>query len=284
MINIDDILNNMNKDILQKVNEKTTLDENTKICTNINCVFCGQPQLKENFNKRKDSKDGLFSWCKSCLKIHNKKYKSTHREQIRKQENEAYYKNENIKNCHKEYRNRLANYDQFNERLSKYEETRQDPLNPELLQVKCMHCKSWFTPRTIDCQNRLLCINSEFKNGESRFYCSDGCKKSCPIFWTITKERTKNNKVNRDKNLERPIQKELREIVLERDEYACVKCGASGLGVKLICHHIDSVSQNPIESADVDNCITVCQNCDKRIHSQPGCRPYELSCKNKYDI
>jgi 5-methylcytosine-specific restriction endonuclease McrA len=50
-------------------------------------------------------------------------------------------------------------------------------------------------------------------------------------------------------------------MVFERDNYKCVKCGEEK---PLHCHHIDPVKGNPIESADIDNCITLCKKCHKK--------------------
>jgi hypothetical protein len=50
-------------------------------------------------------------------------------------------------------------------------------------------------------------------------------------------------------------------------------CGNKGT---LHCHHIDPVINNPIESADVDVCITLCKSCHKEVHNKPGCKYHEL--------
>jgi len=66
-------------------------------------------------------------------------------------------------------------------------------------------------------------------------------------------------------------------MVFERDGWTCQRCGESY--AELHCHHIIGVVQNPIESADVDNCITFCKVCHKEIHEQDGCKYHELRCK-----
>jgi hypothetical protein len=40
---------------------------------------------------------------------------------------------------------------------------------------------------------------------------------------------------------------------------------------------------NPIESADIDNCITLCKYCHEEVHQIPGCEYHNLRCtiKNK---
>jgi hypothetical protein len=49
----------------------------------------------------------------------------------------------------------------------------------------------------------------------------------------------------------------------------------------LECHHIEGILYNPIESADVDMCVTLCENCHNYIHSQRGCKYSDLVCKPK---
>lgn len=98
--------------------------------------------------------------------------------------------------------------------------------------------------------------------GEARFYCSNSCKKQCPIF----------NQRKFPKGFQiatsREVQPELRQMVFERDNWTCQKCGEIE---SLHCHHITGVELNPIESADIDNCITFCKKCHKGAHKQKGC-------------
>ena len=51
-------------------------------------------------------------------------------------------------------------------------------------------------------------------------------------------------------------------------EYKCQKCNKhqSELDVGLHCHHVEGIMWNPIESADVDMCITYCKTCHTTIH------------------
>jgi len=78
------------------------------------------------------------------------------------------------------------------------------------------------------------------------------------------------------------VQPELRKLVLLRDNYTCQKCNTSkedNPDLELHCHHIDPVINNPIESADIDNCITLCKLCHKEIHKTiSGCGFNELKC------
>lgn len=75
------------------------------------------------------------------------------------------------------------------------------------------------------------------------------------------------------KHLDRELQGELREMVLERDDHTCQKCWSKD---NLECHHIIPMSYDPIESADMDICITLCEECHKEVHQLPGCTLGEI--------
>jgi len=83
--------------------------------------------------------------------------------------------------------------------------------------------------------------------------------------------------------LNREVQPELRQMVFERDNYTCQKCGVhkNDLSCGLNCHHIEGIRWSPLESADVNQCITVCVECHKKIHQIPGCGYYEMKCNTE---
>lgn len=70
-------------------------------------------------------------------------------------------------------------------------------------------------------------------------------------------------------------------MVLERDSWTCQKCNK--VDVELHCHHFEGIMINPIESADIDMCITLCVRCHKEAHLDIGCRYIDLSCKGGND-
>jgi len=96
------------------------------------------------------------------------------------------------------------------------------------------------------------------------------CKGNCPVY---NKHWTSFIDINAVSG--RELQPELRQMVFERDEYTCQRCGQ--VGGKLNSHHIDPVKNNPIESADVDNCITFCIDCHKLAHKDDGCKYSDLA-------
>jgi hypothetical protein len=149
------------------------------------------------------------------------------------------------------------------------EKTRRDPDNTEILQVSCAYCGKWFTPTIKQVLNRVGGLIGR-TTGENRFYCSKECKHLCPVFGQKTKYKFQVGDKTRE------VQPELRQMVFAIDEYTCIRCGDTK---SLECHHIEGIKQNPIESADLDLCVTLCSNCHKEVHSEKGCRYVDLRCK-----
>ena len=167
-------------------------------------------------------------------------------------------------------KDKLPLYDTYAAKLSYCEVVRKN--DSDLLEVRCAYCGKFFIPKLDAVTHRLTSLNGG--SGECRFYCSDGCKESCPIFSKILWPKGFKPATSRE------VQPELRQLVFERDNYTCQKCDKQQdeLKVSLHCHHITGVVQNPIESADIDNCITFCKDCHKEVHKQKGCSYYELQC------
>ena len=165
----------------------------------------------------------------------------------------------------------LAAYTTYKAKLGHYESVRKQ-ISTEILEVRCAYCGGWYTPTRDAVHNRLAAINN-LDRGEHRFYCSDNCKESCPIYYQ--KKHPKGFK----KATSREVSTYLRQIVFERDNWECQKCGKTGKEVALHCHHIKGYAQNKILANDVDNCITLCKGCHKEVHKLPGCRYVDLRCK-----
>lgn len=277
------------------------MENETKICSSKNCIHNGEPQPLTNFSKCAKSKDGLKHICKDCAKVYYHKYQKEHDQEIKEKQkkyrqehpekrqewyknnpnyNKEYYMNhfEEIKLKKQEYTNKPAKYDTFFEKLSPYDECQKDPENPEFLQVKCKYCGNWFNPTNQQVLSRLYSLNSDVKprTGECNLYCSDACKNACPIYGQ--KLYPKDFK----QNTSREVQPELRKMVFARDNWTCQKCGKSKddfPDLVLHCHHKYPLNEDPVGSADMDNCITFCADCHKWIHvNVPGCGYAEMKC------
>lgn len=56
-----------------------------------------------------------------------------------------------------------------------------------------------------------------------------------------------------------------REKVIDRDKGKCVLCGSSA---NLEVHHIKPFAQFPTERLNINNGVTLCRDCHKRVHKE----------------
>ncbi len=135
----------------------------------------------------------------------------------------------------------------------------------------CTYCGKYFTPTRTAIGGRIKALYDS-SCSDNRLYCSNECKQLCPIFGKT--KYPKGHKLATS----REVQPQLRKMVLERDNWTCQKCGETK---ELHCHHYEGIEINPIESADVDNCIALCKDCHKESHQQDGCNMKREKCKNR---
>ena len=163
-------------------------------------------------------------------------------------------------------------YDTYSHQINWVEETRRNQEDDKVLEIKCTYCGKWLIPTQSSVQNRLQSLKGNYE-GEQRFYCSTNCKKACPIFNKTAETLMKEDAIRAGRlnwiELNREVQPDLRKMVFGRDGYSCIRCGSDG---PLHCHHITGVELNPIESSDMDNCITLCKICHKKVHKVDGCK------------
>lgn len=175
-------------------------------------------------------------------------------------------------------KDKLILYETYSPQLKLYQSTYKIIKdNLELLGVECMYCGRVFVPTTNAVIGRISAIQN-VNNGECNFYCSENCKKACPTYGRLQYPKGFKPTTSRE------VQPELRKLVLARDNYKCQICEATLEETELHCHHIEAVSQNPIESADIDNCVTLCKKHHKQVHTLPDCGYHELKCKNKGEL
>jgi hypothetical protein len=163
------------------------------------------------------------------------------------------------------FSNNIPRYDLYVDRLEPIEKCRRNKEDPNILEVKCTYCGKWFIPTMRQTRNRIEGIDH---NDTHRFYDSNFCKKECPIFGKHKHYKGQEGYSSRE------VQPELRQMRFAIDDYTCQKCEQHG--GSLHCHHYEGIEQNPIESADLDMCITLCKKCHKFVHTLPGCNYYDL--------
>jgi hypothetical protein len=273
------------------------------------CAKCKLAKPFIEFSKDKTRKDGYYSYCKTCAK----KYWEKNKDKLLKQRKEYYQKNKDkSKKYREENKKKLIQYnkkygkknkEKITDRKKFYYQKNKEKIAKKaniknnsyvlytsktvkkiawydyteegkdgLLIVKCKYCGKKFTPKYKAVRHRRNAIHKKGMDTHG-LYCSSGCKKACPTF-----QRSKTYKGQKINGSSREVQPELRQMCLERDNYTCQKCGAKGKTIQLHCHHIKSLADDPLESADVDNTITLCKACHKEVHKIPGCNYYELRC------
>ena len=159
-------------------------------------------------------------------------------------------------------------YNTYAKQLSWCEKVRRNKIDKNILEVKCAYCGRWYIPKRDYIKSRILSINGK-KSGESRFYCSKSCKKECPIYRKQLWPKEFKTATSRE------VQPELRQIVFKRDNYKCVKCGSTKF---LHCHHVEGIRWEPLESADIDKCTTLCKSCHIEVHKKEGCGYHDMRC------
>jgi 5-methylcytosine-specific restriction endonuclease McrA len=170
----------------------------------------------------------------------------------------------------------LAYYDTYAPQLEWCEEVRRNKEDPNVLEVRCFKCGEWFVPSFNVVKNRAQFLKGN-RSSEQNFYCSDVCKRACPIYHKTPESLIKvdmilSGNISIEEH-DRTLEKELRQLVLERDGNKCTKCGSLD---NLHCHHILPVAVEPLLSADIDNCTTLCEQCHNKAHKQDGCRYGQL--------
>jgi len=169
----------------------------------------------------------------------------------------------------------LPSYNTYSKQIEKYNDVYKiirkiDGEDICLLGTSCAYCGKIFVPNLRSVHSRLRVITGKH-GGDSNFYCSDECKEDCPTFNKIKYPKGFKNGTSRE------VSTYLRKLCFERDNWECQKCGAT---INLHCHHINGYTQNKILANDIDNVITLCKSCHKRVHSEVGCRYVDLKCTN----
>ena len=247
-------------------------------------------------NRTEEQKEKRRKYKKSYDEKHKQEILETEKARYQQQQDQKlahqkeYYENnkEKVLEYHKEYRNRPATYKKYYEKFKHYyndDEMRQDPENPKLIQFRCHFngCREWFNPTMGKLDMRYESIMGR-TTATNELYCSDECKEKCDVFG-----RHKYQKSLSPRRLSREAQPELRKLVLERDNYTCQreechKSKAEFSDLVLHCHHIFPLNEDPVCFADIDNCITLCEECHRWVHLNiPGCSYAELRCSKKED-
>ena len=258
------------------------------------CKSCSQERRKDYKNRNLDevrqrARDDY--WKNRGRKLaYMKEYRNLNRQTIRKKESqkrkdypEYFSKIDKKRYYENREANKKARRTRYNSpikwssksglalQIGYYEDIRKS--GDGFIAVFCAYCGELYVPTERELGSRLQAING-VTEGEGRIYCSQPCKDSCPS--RFQKKYPKGYKPATS----REVQPELRQLVFQRDNYTCQKCDThkDNLDSGIHCHHILPLNESPVESADEDNCITLCEDCHKEVHKLPGCIYSELRC------
>ena len=147
-----------------------------KVCTN-----CGEEKDLTDFYFRK-TMNKYHNICISCQLKKRKEYYQKNKD-MKLAKDKEYRRNnkEQIFKRRQQYRKRECLYDTYNNEISFCEETRKDPKNLDLLQVRCTYCNKWTNPTNSEITRRVQAIKENF-SGQSKIYCSEKCKNNCPSY------------------------------------------------------------------------------------------------------
>ena len=128
----------------------------------------------------------------------------------------------------------------------------------------CLDCGTQIYRNSTRCKK---CYGKSIRTFKPR-YCKD-----CNV--SISKEATmclKCHNIRQNKNLSNERSKfnsskkwaKTRNLVFERDNYTCSNCKKRGTYIE--CHHLFSYKNYPEKKLDVNNLVTICYTCHKKIH------------------
>ena len=247
----------------------------------IKCKKCGLIKDENDFYKKKTNKNGYESICKDC-----KNHKYTHICCICGEEYENGIKNS--KYCSKKcYGKSISGENNVNYKPKieckcdycgeniELKQSRYDEYNHHFCNESCFHNwhgenmkgenNYWYGKHlTEETKKKLSEANKgKYKGENNYFYGKHFCGENNP--------RWNPNKTDEEREIGRnyPEYYEWRKQVYERDNYTCQCCGSKKSG-KFNAHHIYGYSEHKELRTDINNGITLCEECHKDYHKQYG--------------
>lgn len=238
------------------------------------CKKCNKILFRSNFRKSGKSPTGLDYNCKECensrythvCELCGKQFSNSHKEQMfcsYKCRGQWKSMNEKIKYncdyCGKEIEVKKSHYNYHENHFCSRECKNRWQISKT--KVNCDYCGK-----------EISIVKSKLRYNKN-FFCSCECNNK----WRSENVRGENhpcynpNLTQEDREKERNISgyKNFIMSVYERDNYICQCCGQSKSG-RLNAHHIYGYSEYKNLRTDVDNGITLCEDCHKEYHKQYG--------------
>jgi hypothetical protein len=242
------------------------------------CTDCGKLKVNSKFSKNKyKNKIYLRKECKECQRKKLKNYKHICKECGK----EFVSKNKTQDYCSRECTNQVFKRKGklflngqicriFMKRCQecgkmkmfiKFPKTRGSYFNRE---NKCNQCKRGLVKRT-----EKICVfcNNKFLTSRKVNFCSQECfhmYNSKENHW-----RYNHNLTDEEREMGRLIEgyNDFVKDVFKRDKYKCQHCGSNK---KINAHHLNSYNWDKEHRVDVNNGVTLCEDCHKLFHKTYG--------------
>lgn len=199
---------------------------------------------------------------KDYVREKQKKYRELNKEK-KLEKDRAYareHRQEAIRKT-KEHNKSLAMFDTYGSKLL----TEDYPTNNkgELL-VKCKKCGKLFRPTNLQCKARIAAITSTNK-GESHFYCSNNCKKSCDIYGSQKVPKSLRSKRETARSCQQTAKRALKANQCDEAGYNyCEKCGDI---IPSDLHHTIPIMGIADNHTDHAGMMLLCPGCHTKLHS-----------------
>jgi len=245
-----------------KISEKTkgykhTVEDKIKI----GLASQGRKHSEKTKNKIKEKLKGKIPWNKNKKNVYSKK-------SLKKFSKAAKGRKHSIKTKRLLSKMKKGKYilsiKQLKEKYPtfvKVEEMRYEPgkEKEKLIQVHCKNhkCKNskeqggWFTPKRNQFYERIWAIERSNGYGENNYYCSEECKRECPLF-NLRKDPFQ---IKKDYLYTYKEYQTWRITVLERENYLCEYCDEPATDV----HHSRPQKLEPGFVLDPDFGVTCCE-------------------------
>jgi len=219
--------------------------------------------LKEKKEYKKENKEAIYlkmkEWRKNnpeAVKESKKRYKTLHSEEIKlRRKNNPYIIDKN------KARSARRSVSKNSEHCSRLPPDDKAEMINGVLHVVCTKCGKKFAPTRQAVASRLYLLKSTGR--DPKFYCSDNCKNSCPIYRSRPDIELREIKTS---NARKCVNRALKE--LQCDEFGhnyCEKCGDI-IDVEL--HHTAPISEFGDSAISSAGHILLCARCHMTLHSK----------------
>ena len=222
------------------------------------CIKCGEWKTFEDFHKLKKSKDGHYTYCKSCKKEDDRLYRERNKEKLISKQKEYHQKNKEIRNAKsREYyhKNKEIIREKRKERDKRYRED-----NKELIKQRHKEWRKNNSERLKEQQDKWNKSDS-FKKAQKKYKKSEKGRQS--DYLSRIKRRSLKQKVSFS-----PFE---RKQILNRDKWKCQNCGCK-------VHDRSNGNWNTPNKAHIDHILPLSKGGDsKPSNLQTLCRTCNLS-------